>query len=115
MINPIIIITAAALLLAVIAVCIINKPKKPVITGTVILILICFVVFTFVIDNSISALGTKPPNSFVCFLTMNEAPDYEELATSFRTFMTIDMGLIVFSLASLFFEILLILRKDSKK
>lgn len=115
MINPIIIILAAALLLAVIAVCIINKPKKPVITGTLIAVLICFVVFTFMIDNSISALGTKMPDSFVCFLTMNEAPAYEDLALSFRTFMIVDIGLIVLSLASLFFEILLILRKDSKK
>lgn len=115
MINPIIIIVSAALLLAMLTVCIINRPKKPFITGTAILILICFVVFTFLIDNAISSIGTGEVDGFVRFLIMNDEPGYEELAASFRTLMLADMILIGASLLSLFVEIMLILRKSEKK
>ena len=68
MINPIVIIVGAALFLAMLAVCIINKPKKPIVTGTVIIILVCFIVFTFLIDNAILSVKTSIPDSFICFL-----------------------------------------------
>lgn len=115
MINPIVIIVSAALLLAVLTICIINRPKKPIITGTVIVILICFVIFTFLIDGAISSLGSAEADGFVKFLTMSEEASYDALASSFHTYMLIDIGLIAASLLSLFVEILLILRKDSKK
>lgn len=115
MINPIVIIVSAALLLAMLTICIINRPKKPIITGTVIVILICYVVFTFMIDGAISNLNTGEVEGFVQFLTMTEEASYEQLASSFRTYMLVDIGLIAASLLSLFVEIMLILRKDSKK
>ena len=115
MINPIIIIAGAAVLLSVFAACIINKPKKPVLTGTVIVILICFVVFTFMIDNAITALNTNETDAFVCFLTMSDKPTYDSLAASFNTFMCFDIGLIAASLVTLFFEIVTILRKHPEK
>lgn len=115
MINPIIIIISAALLLSVAAICIINKPKKPFITGTLILILICYVFFTFLIDSSITSLNTGETNSFIGFITMNDTITYDALAASFRTFMIIDIGLIASALLSLFLEIMFILKKNSKK
>ena len=51
----------------------------------------------------------------ICFLIMNNAPTYDDLAVSFRTFVTFDIILIVASLVSLFIEMLLILRKGSDK
>ncbi len=115
MINPIIIIVSVALLLAMLTVCIINRPKKPFITGTIIVLLICFVVFTFLIDNAISSTGAGETDGFVSFLTMSDHPSYDDLASSFHTYMLIDIGLIAASLVSLFIEILLILRKSEKK
>ncbi len=115
MINPIVIIISAAILLSVIAVCIINRPKKPFITGTLILLLIAFVIFTFMIDSEINSLGKSDPNSFIGFITMNDVMTYDSLGDSFHTFMIIDMGLIAASLLSLFTEIMIILRKNSKK
>ena len=109
MINPIIIIVSVALLLAMLTVCIINRPKKPFITGTI------FVVFTFLIDNAISSTGAGETDGFVSFLTMSDHPSYDDLASSFHTYMLIDIGLIAASLVSLFIEILLILRKSEKK
>ncbi len=114
MINPIIIIVSVALLLSVVSVCIINKPQKPLITGVMILILIAFVVFTFLIDNAISGLSTGEANGLVSFLTMSDTLTYEGLSASFNTFMWLDIGLIGASLVSLFFEILIILRKGAK-
>ncbi len=112
--NPVIIIVSAALFLSVAAISIINKPKKPVTTGAVIIILICFVVFTFMIDRSINMLPSGESNSFVCFLTMSDTLTYDGLAESFRIFMYTDIGLIAASLVSLFVEIMLILKKDNE-
>ena len=115
MINPIIIIISAALILSMLSVAVINKPKKPVVTGSVIVVLICFVTFTFMIDRAITTLSTGEPNGFVSFLTMNDQLTYESLAGSFNTFMGFDIALIAASLLTLFVEILIILRKGAKK
>ncbi len=115
MINPIVIIVSAAVILSILSVAIINKPKKPVVTGGVIVVLIGFVVFTFLIDRSISVVSTGDMNGFVCFLTMNDQPTYDSLAESFNTFMGFDIALIAASLITLFIEIMLILKKGAVK
>ncbi len=115
MINPIVIIVSAALVLSVIVVSIINKPKKPLVTGTIITVLVCFVVFTYMIDSAIVSLGTGDNDNFIKFLTMSDVLSYDGLSESFVTFMVIDIGLIAASLLSLFMEIMLILRKGGDK
>ena len=115
MINPIIITVGAALILSVMSVSIINKPKKPIVTGTVLVVLICFVIFTFMIDNAISTVDTSDAVPFVYFLTMSEKLTYEGLAASFHTFMCFDIVLIAGSLLTLFAEMLFIRRKGAKK
>ena len=115
MINPVIIIVGAALILSVLSVCIINKPKKPIVTGTVLVVLICFVVFTYMIDNAITDIEKGGASPFVYFLTMSEKLTYEGLAASFNTFMGFDIALLAGSLLTLFAEMLLILRKGAKK
>ncbi len=111
MINPVTIIAGAALFLSVFAACVINRPKKPVLTGTVIVILVCFVVFTFMIDNAITALNTNENDAFVGFLTMSDKLTYDGLSASFNTFMCFDIALIAASLITLFVEMVIILRK----
>lgn len=115
MINPIVVIISAALILSMISVSLINKPQKPLVTGTVIVVLIGFVVFTFMIDRALSTISSGDMNGFVCFLTMNQQPTYESLAESFNTFMYFDIVLIAASLITLFIEIMLILRKGAVK
>ena len=46
---------------------------------------------------------------------VKDNPNYDDLADSFRTFMTIDISLIIAALATFFSEMLLILRKDYQK
>ena len=53
MINPIVIIITISIILSVLVICVINKPKRPIITGTVIFVLICYVIMTFILDNAI--------------------------------------------------------------
>lgn len=116
MINPIVIIVTAALLLSVLAICIINKPKKPIITGTLIFILACFVVTTWIIDNTISNFSsTGSFISFVSFVTMLDNPTYSQLEEAFDIFMTMDIVFFVLSLLSLVLEAVNILKNDKRK
>ena len=115
MINPIVIIITISIILSVLVICVINKPKRPIITGTVIFVLICYVIMTFILDNAITGMQVGDINGFISFLVMSYSPSYEALSDSFRTFMTIDISLIIAALATFFSEMLLILRKDYQK
>ncbi len=115
MINPIIIIISGALFLSVLAIALINKPKKPVVTGTIIVILIAFVIFTLLIDHALGSLDQGEINGFIYFLTMSDQLTYEGLAASFRAFMGCDIALLAGALLSLFAEMMLILRKGTQK
>lgn len=116
MINPIVIIVAAAILMSVLVVYVLNKPKIPVITGTLIFILICFVVMTYMIDNAISYAGNSGRfDAFVSFITMSDTMLYTQLEASFRTFMIFDIVLFVASMLSLVLEAAHILKNYNQK
>ena len=101
--------------MSVLVVCILNKPKIPVITGTFIFILICFVVMTYMIDNAISSVGNSGQvDGFVSFITMSESMLYTQLEASFRTFKIFDIVLFVLSMVSLGLEAVYILKNDKK-
>lgn len=102
--------------MSVLVVCILNKPKIPVITGTLIFILICFVIMTYMIDNAISCAGKNGwVDGFVSFITMSDSMLYTQLEESFRTFMISDIVLFAASMLSLGFEAAHILRKYNQK
>ena len=116
MINPIVIIITVSVILSVVAVCVINKPRKPLITAAMILILILYLAVTFIIDSAIAGTGgNEQLEGFISFIVMKEKPDYNELAESFNTFMKFDIAFVVIALLSMFGEIMLIFRKDSKR
>lgn len=116
MINPIVIIVSTALILSVIVVYIFNKPKKPILTGTFILLLICFVIITWIIDNTISSFNsTQQFMDIVKFITMLNNPTYTQLENAFDLFMVIDIIFFVLSLISLLFEAMNILKKDRQR
>ncbi len=116
MINPIVIIITAALFVSVLVISIINKPKKPIVTAVLIIILMAYVSATFLLDNSLSTINTESSfDGLVNFIVMNDNPSYEDIESSFKIFMIFDISLIAASLLSLFAEIMIILRKDSKR
>ncbi len=114
MINPIVIIITISLILSVLVICVINRPKKPIITGTLLFILIGYVVITFLVDAAITGNG-EVYSGFIGFLAMSNSPTYGELADTFKALMTADITLMIVALLSLFTEIMLILRKGSDK
>ena len=114
MINPIILIIAAALFLSALAVAVLNRPDFPVITSALIIILMFFVFSTFMLDSAITDLSSAENlNDFVKFLISSYEPGFGELEASFRTFMISDLVLFAASLSAMVFEALFILRKNS--
>lgn len=116
MINPIIIIAAAGLILSAFAVAILNKPAVPVVTSTLIVILIFFVVTTYLIDSAISNSSVSDSlSSFIGFSVLNDSPNGEDLEFAFNTLKYTDISLFAASLISMFTEALLILHQNSGK
>lgn len=114
MINPVLIIAGVATILIAAVISILNHPRFPLTAGAFILVLIFFLVTTFLLDSAICDLGkTDAMSDFIKFTVLKDNPNYDDLADSFRTFMYIDMGLFAGSLIAMFTEALVILRKNS--
>ena len=116
MINPIVIIITVSFILSIIVLCVINKPRKPIITAAMILLLIFYLTVTFMIDSAITGTGgNEQLKGFISFIVMKDNPSYNELAASFNTSMKFDIVFVVTALLSMLGEIMLIFRKDTKK
>lgn len=116
MINPILIIAAGALFCSMLTVSIINKPKIPLVTASLIFIFISYIIITFMLDGAIVSFSAKENLSeFIQFVVLNPAPKYTELEESFHTLSVIDIIVFFLSIISLLLEAMIILRKDSKK
>lgn len=114
MINPILLIAAAAVFLSAVVVTVLNKPRFPLIAGSLIIILIFFVLSTYILDSAIgSASAADGLSGIVNLLVIGQDMSYARLEEVFRTFEIIDMGLFVGALVSMFLEALYILRKNS--
>ena len=115
MINPIILIVAAALLLSSVAVTVLNRPRFPLIAATLIAILVFFVLSSYLIDSAIGSFSASDSsiNSIVSFLVIGDDLTNIRLEEAFHTLMYIDIGLFAASLISMFVEAMFILRKNS--
>lgn len=114
--NPIIIIISAALLLSALVVAVLNKPAFPVVTVCFIVILIYFVVTTYLIDTALSNTSVSEELSrFVSFSVMKDNPTYEDLESAFAVFMYTDIGLFGACVITMLLEALVILKKNAGK
>lgn len=111
MINPIVIIILSAYILSFLVLRIVVKPKKPIFTGALLLMLILFVIVTSMIDTSIygSELMSDFEKSMVSFVTSTRIQDTVKLESSFRIFAWIDMGLFAVTIISMYVELRAIL------
>ena len=115
MINPVFFVISCAVILSAAAIVIINKPKIPLIAGSVLIVLIFFVIATFSIDSAIyDVLHSAELSSFVKFAVVKDKPSYEELEAAFRLLSGIDVGLFIAALVSMLIETMSILRNNSK-
>lgn len=110
LINPVLVIAAAAVILCIFIFCIINKPAKPLFTGTSIVMLIVFLIFTAVINLSLSSSSgdsgiANVANAVTGFLTGQSGPTSIQLEQSFQIFAYIDIGLILTCVLSMIIEV----------
>ena len=93
MINPIVVIILSAYILSFLVLRIVVKPKKPIFTGALLVMLILFVIVTSMIDTSIygSELMSDFEKSMVSFVTSTRIQDTVKLESSFRIFAWIDI------------------------
>lgn len=109
-VNLVFLIAAAAVMALALVFCLVNKPKKPLFTGTSIIILLIFLLATEMINMGLStptlvSLPQEFVSAMVGFLTGVASPTAAELEQAFRVYMYIDIGLMVVSVASLIVEV----------
>ncbi len=111
MINPIVVIILSAYILSFLVLRIVVKPKKPIFTGALLVMLILFVIVTSMIDTSIygSELMSDFEKSMVSFVTSIRIQDTVKLESSFRIFAWIDIGLFAVTIISMYVELRAIL------
>lgn len=111
MINPIVVIILSAYILSFLVLRIVVKPKKPIFTGALLVMLILFVIVTSMIDTSIygSELMSDFEKSMVSFVTSTRIQDTVKLESSFRIFALIDIGLFAVTIISMYIELRAIL------
>lgn len=111
MINPIVLIILSAYILSFLVLRIVVKPKKPIFTGALLVMLILFVIVTSMIDTSIygSELMSDFEKSMVSFVTSIRIQDTVKLESSFRIFAWIDIGLFAVTIISMYVELRAIL------
>lgn len=111
MINPIVVIILSAYILSFLVLRIVVKPKKPIFTGALLVMLILFVIVTSMIDTSIygSELMSDFEKSMVSFVTSTRIQDTVKLESSFRIFAWIYIGLFAVTIISMYVELRAIL------
>ncbi len=99
-------IVLAAIVLSVAALYIFLRPKKPILTGISLLVLILFVVFTVMIDNAISGadMMNDIEKTIVSFVTAVDIEDTRSLESSFNIFAYFDIGIFAFTFVIMFIE-----------
>lgn len=120
LINPIIIIFSAAILVFAVIFCILNKPKKPVLSGFALLILVFFLSCTYMIYLMFAALENQSfqidfVEKIVRFITANDIISEISLEKSFDVFKTIDIIMIVLSIVFLLYDVNMIFLKNDEK
>lgn len=119
MINPVILIVAAALIVLCFLYCLILKPQKPVMTFLFILLLALFITCTGLLNQALTPgqefmLSGLHMNKLVPFLVGRKKPSLEEYELAFNTFRNIDIGLFFATAASMILEIWRLILKPGK-
>lgn len=119
-VNLVFFIAAAAVLALVLVFCLVNKPKKPLFTGTTLIILLIFLLATEMINMGLStptitALPQDFVNALVGFLTASNAPTTAMLEQAFNVYMYIDISLMIICVVSLIIEVRSIFTLAPKK
>lgn len=119
-VNLVFLFASGAVLALALVFCLVNKPKKPLFTGTTLIILIIFLLSTELINMGLStptiiSLPQGFVNAMVGFLTAQNTPNTVTLEQAFNIYMYIDIGLIALCIISLVVEVRSIFTLTPKK
>lgn len=119
LVNPVLIIVSLALIVFLLFYCIINKPKKPVMTLLFIVLLIIFISCTAILNDALTPnlKNVEADNQLqrlLPFITTVKRPTLEQYELSFHHFKVIDICLFVAAIVSMILEIWSILIHPSK-
>lgn len=119
-VNIIFLLAVAVVLALIFVFCLLNKPRKPLFTGTAIITLLVFLLATELINMGLSTptLTSLPPwliNAMVGFLTGENSPKAATLEQAFSIYMYVDIALIILCLVSMIVEVHSILTFNSTK
>lgn len=119
-INPIVIIISAAVLFFAIIFCVLNKPKKPILSGVLLILLLFFIASTYMIDIMFTSVGDQSYkadilNKIVCFVTATDILTETSLEKSFSIFKTFDIVLMTITIIVLILDTHSIFFRSNKK
>ena len=109
-INPILIIITLAISIYTIIFCMLNKPKKPVLSGVFLALLVVYLICTYMINLMFTAVSDQSYqvdfiNRIVCFVTATDTLTELSLESSFEIFKIIDICLMCLSMGFLVWDI----------
>lgn len=117
-ISPVILIVCAAILLSACIFCLVNRPRKPIFTGVLIVLLLSFAFMTLAVNMQLSSPGASNFASptfiaaVVSFITLSPMPTQQQLNDAFSLLAKIDIGLILAIIISMFFEVKSLLKQN---
>lgn len=115
LINPILVAIAAVVLGFGLAYCLINRPRIPILTLLFLVILICFLFFTLLLNSILESSAPSDPQfgRLVTFLVGKSHPTQEQCAQAFQCYQIADIVLFVGTLLSMGVDIWRIVVKPS--
>lgn len=109
LINPVVVIIAAAILIFTLIYCFINNPKKPLFTGVSIAVFILLLVCTYIINAAMSTSALEPTYPVISavagFLSFQQSLQTQALEGSFFAYACADIVMIIICIISMVFEI----------
>lgn len=121
LINPILVVSAAVILGFGLIYCLINRPKIPILTLLFLLLLICFLAFTAILNGALepSSPSFSGPDqqlgTLISFLVGKPYPTQEQCEQAFLCYQSADIVLFIGTLVSMGIEIWKIVVKPSFK
>lgn len=110
LVNPIFLIVSAALILLCLLFCLINRPHKPIMTLSLMVLLIVYLLCTAILNNVLTPsteylISSERWNRVASYLMAVKHPTQEQYEGAFRIFQKIDIGLFIAAAGSMVIEV----------
>ena len=117
-ISPFVLIISVAILIFTLIYCIKNRPNKPLFTGVCIIMLLIFLLFTYIINIGISNTSNVSNNQFILFmmsiLFINQSTNINMAEDAFNAYAITDVCLISLCVISMVIEVKYLFSETAK-